>query len=75
MLLPDNVHPDQTVYYNASFVIAQLIQSHQSELIILYDQVRKKRPMSFSTFQLCLDWLFLIDVIESGDGRIVTLCT
>ena len=74
MLLPDNVHPDQTIYYNASFVISQLVEVRQAELLILYEKVRAQRPMSFSTFQLCLDWLFLIHVIESDDEGMVTLC-
>ena len=75
MLLPDNVHPDQTIYYNASFVISQLQEAKSVELFNLYDEVQSRKAMSFSTFQLCLDWLFLIDVIESDDGRVVTLCT
>lgn len=75
MLLPDNVHPTQTIFYNASFVITQLQEARSVELLTLYDEVRYRKSMSFSTFQLCLDWLFLIDVIESDDGQVVTLCT
>jgi hypothetical protein len=75
MLLPDNVHPDQTIYFNASFVISVLIDLGAAELLDLYEKVRDRRSISFSTFHLCLDWLFLIDVIASDDGTMVTLCT
>lgn len=74
MLLPDNVHPEKTIYYNASYVILQLVEDRQEDLFNLYEKIHTTKPMSFSTFQLCLDWLFLINVIESDDGRLVTLC-
>ncbi len=75
MLLPDNIHPEQTIYYNASFVITQLIEYRNVELLRLYQKVIDRKYMSFSTFQLCLDWLFLINVIKSDDGMVVVLCT
>ena len=74
MLLPDNVHPEQTIYYNAAFVLDRLVKCRRIELFDLYNEVKEEKPMSFATFQLCLDWLFIIKVIESNDGSIVELC-
>ena len=74
MLLPDNIHPEQTVYYNASFVLSVLLQKKQMNLIDLYMESILTVKMSFPIFLLSLDWLFLIDVIKSNkDGEII-LC-
>lgn len=73
MLLPDNIHPDNSVYYNGAIVLKILQECKKVELLELYEKVREVKTISFSLFILCLDWLYLIDVavLKSSD---VELC-
>jgi hypothetical protein len=75
MLLPDSVHPEGTVYYNASFVLKALLEHRAMPLVDLYLLTRELRPISMPVFVLCVDWLFILDVVEMDrDGR-VALCS
>ena len=75
MLLPDNVHPEQTIYFNGAFVL-KVIQEHRvMDMLDLYIQAKTKREMSMPVFALCLDWLFLLDLITLNEHGKVELCS
>lgn len=75
MLLPDNIHPDNTIYYNGAFVLQSLQKKNVQTLLELYQNVKQKVNLSFSVFILCLDWLFLIDVARIDINGEVKLCS
>lgn len=75
MLLPDNIHPENTIYYNGAFVLQSLQEKHVQSLIELYQNVKLKRDMSFSVLILCLDWLYLIDLAIINERGEVKLCS
>lgn len=75
MLLPDNIHPDNSVYYNGAFVIESLKKDLSYEILDLYQEVKAKRQMSFSIFILCLDWLYLLEVIKFNPEGEIELCS
>jgi hypothetical protein len=74
MLLPDNIHPENTIYYNGALVLQSLQHKNVQTLIELYQNIRIKKDISFSILILCLDWLYLIDVAEMNDKGEVKLC-
>jgi hypothetical protein len=74
MLLPDNIHPENTIYYNGAFVLQSLLQKNVQTLLDLYQDVKLKRNISFSVLILCLDWLYLIDLAEINEKGEVRLC-
>lgn len=75
MLIPDNVHPEQTIYFNGAFVLKSL-QKHQAmDILELYMQTKTEREMSVPVFVLCLDWLFLLKLVSVDDYGKVNLCT
>ena len=74
MLLPDNIHPENSIYYNAAFLIESLKQNQKFRLLDLFQEVKAKRSMSFSIFILCLDWLYLIDVARINNLGEIELC-
>ncbi len=74
MLIPDNIHPKNTIYYNGAFVLKSLQDKDNMDFIDLYQDVKKKCNISFSLFILCLDWLFLINVAELNNEGVVKLC-
>lgn len=74
MLLPDNIHPENSVYYNGAIVLRVLQEKGKLDLLELYETAKEIKTMSFPLFVLCLDWLYLIDaaVLRSGE---VELCS
>jgi len=74
MLLPDNIHPSNSLYYNGALVLQVLQQNGKLEMLELFQHVRAVKNMSFPVFVLCLDWLYLISVAELNEGR-VALCS
>lgn len=75
MLIPDNIRPENTVYYNSAFVLQSLQNKGSRDFIDLYQDVKKKKNISFSLFILCLDWLFLTNIAELNDKGVVNLCS
>lgn len=73
MLLPDNIHPDNSIYYNGAIVLQVIQREKKMELLELYEKVKSIKLMSFTIFILCLDWLYLIGaaILKSGE---VELC-
>jgi len=75
MLLPDNIHPQQSVYYNGAYVLKILQSDPVVKIFDLYQKVRQNNKMSFPLFMLCLDWLFLLNVVSMGKNGEVQLCS
>ena len=73
MLLPDNMQPELSIYYNGSLVLGELQKKNNQTILLLYDSL-KKMGMSFATFLLCLDWLYLIDAAKVDEKGCVSLC-
>jgi len=75
MLLPDNIHPENSIYYNGAFVIEALKDKISCEMLDSYQEVIIKKPMSFSVFILCLDWLYLLEVAKINLKGEIELCS
>ena len=75
MLLPDNIHPEQSVYYNGAIVLQLLKASQKMPWLDLYLQVNVSHKMSISLFTLCLDWLFLVEMAQLDSNGEVGLCS
>lgn len=75
MLLPDNIHPDNSIYYNGAFVIDSLKKDTSYKMLDLYQEVKSKKQMSFSVFILCLDWLYLLEVAKLNTKGEIELCS
>ncbi len=74
MLLPDNIHPNNSIYYNGAIVL-NILQEHKNiEMLALYDLVKKNNNMTFPIFILSLDWLYLIDSAILKEEKVV-LCS
>ncbi len=75
MLLPDNIHPENSIYYNGAFVLRALENNKVYPMLDLYQVVKKMREMSFPIFILCIDWLYLIDVVKLNTKGEIELCS
>lgn len=74
MLLPDNIHPKLSIYYNSSLVLRELKRKDNQKILYLYNSVKHVSGMSFAVFLLCLDWLYLIEAAEVDEEGCVNLC-
>ena len=74
MLLPDNIHPEHSIYYNAAFVIEAIKKYRSLDLLALYFETKHHHEMSMPVFILCLDWLFLLNIVSLNDHGKVELC-
>lgn len=75
MLLPDNIHPEQSIYYNGAFVLQALRERRVMDLLDLYANTQTHRKMTMPVFVLCLDWLFLLNLVNLNDQGGVELCS
>lgn len=75
MLLPDNIHPELSIYYNGSIVLRELKIKAKQPIFDLYQRVKEINDMSFPTFILSLDWLYLIDLAKIDENGWVELCS
>jgi len=74
MLLPDNIHPELSIYYNGAIVLQILKKEKKQAVFELYTDVKKTNNMSFCTFMLSLDWLYIIDIAKINEKGWVELC-
>jgi len=75
MLLPDNIHPQNTVYYNGAIVLSVLQKHGPMKIFDLYRATKDERQISFSLLVLCLDWLYLIDAASLNGKGEIELCS
>ena len=74
MLVPDNIRPEDTIYFNGAKVLQVILKEKKLAIADLYVILKKKSDISFATMLLCLDWLYLMDCIEVNNGEVV-LCS
>lgn len=74
MLLPDNIRPEDSIYYNGAIVLKVLQAEKKISVVNLYCLLREQYRMSFAIMQLCIDWLYLIDSVIVKNGE-VELCS
>ena len=75
MLLPDTIHPEQSIYYNGAFVLKALRERRVMDLLDLYLDTQKQRQMTMPVFVLCLDWLYLLNLVSLNNQGSVELCS
>ena len=75
MLIPDNIHPEQTIYFNGAFVLKTIQKHRMMDMLDLYVQTISERNMTMPVFMLCIDWLYLLNLVTLNDKGMVELCS
>ena len=71
MLLPENIHPENSLYFNGAYVLEALRKVEEASFMNLYIESRKLRDMQMPIFVLTLDWLFLAGLVSfNASGNI-----
>lgn len=75
MLIPDNIHPKSTVYFNGAVVLRVLTRLRSAAPVDLFQAVRSDTDMSLHMFTLSIDWLYLLKIVVLNDRGEVELCS
>lgn len=75
MLLPDNIRPELTIYYNGAIILKELEIKNRYDIIDLYQKVKETNDMSFVTFMLSIDWLYLLQVAIINQNGEIEICS
>lgn len=75
MLLPENVHPANSLYLNGAYVLMALKKIGETDPMGLFIESRKLHEMQFPLFNLTLDWLYLADMISFNINGNIELCS
>lgn len=73
MLLPDNIKPENSIYYTGAVVLKSLQTKGSQSLDDLFSDVNMTQSMRFKVFMLSLDWLFLLNAAVINNEE-VHLC-
>lgn len=71
MLIPDNIRPENSLYYNGGKVLEVMLSEKRLSISELYVRMREKMNISIATLMLSLDWLYLLGCLEVKDGEVV----
>lgn len=47
MLLPDNIHPELSIYYNGSIVLTELKSKSSQQILELYQHVKDRNNIKY----------------------------
>ena len=74
MLLPENIHPANSLYFNGAYVLEALRKVGEASLLDLFIESRKLREMQMPIFVLTLDWLFLAGMVSCNSSGNIESC-
>lgn len=74
MLLPEDIHPANSLYFNGAYVLKALRKVGKTSLLDLFIESRKLREMQMPIFVLTLDWLFLAGFVSYNANGNIELC-
>jgi predicted AAA+ superfamily ATPase len=75
MLLPEDIHPENSLYFNGAYVLEALRRVGETSLLDLFIESRKLREMQMPIFVLTLDWLFLAGLVSCNANGDVESCS
>lgn len=74
MLLPKDVRPENSLYFNGAFIIKTIKNKGAMRFMDLYLSTREYHEIPIAIFVLALDWLYLASIVRNNDG-IIELCS
>ncbi len=75
MLLPKDINPEFSIYYNGAVILEQLNKKHNIDIMSLFKKIKEEHGMSLSTYMLSLDWLFLSNIAVVNERGEIELCS
>lgn len=73
MLLPDNIKPEYSIYFQSFLILKEMTNQNRVENLYLISN--KKYGINYRTFCLCLDWLYLANIAKIEDNGEIIKCS
>lgn len=74
MIIGQDIHPERSLYYWGSLILGMLGSTDESvgeiNPIFLFEELKNSHNISFESYLLALDWLFILGAIEGKRGSI-----
>jgi ABC-3C biological conflict system middle component len=72
MIINKDINPERDLYYLGALVIEALPKTSGSEadFFEVFQNLKKQENVSLNLYALTLDWLFMLGVISSSNGKI-----
>jgi hypothetical protein len=76
MLLPEDINPTNTLYYNGAIAINAINSSELKNIDFfeLYEKLKASNQISFQSYIFALDWLYLLGSIKLGSNGKIEKC-
>lgn len=74
MLLPKDVSPINSLYFNGGNIIKILKKHKELGFIELFLETKASSKISMGIFALSLDWLYLAAVVRYNENEKIELC-
>ncbi len=74
MLLPDNSYPKLCIFYWGGVILDEFTDADSIEVTKLFEILRKKHNISLFSFELGMDWLYLINLIIVDEKGMAKKC-
>lgn len=75
MLLPKDIHPKNSLYFNGAYIIKALKKDKSLSFMDLLMETRFLQEMPIALFALSLDWLFLASIVQYNKNNEIELCS
>ena len=75
MLLPEDVHPENSLYYSGAIVLESLKALGEAPLMDLFLETQTRRAIPMPLFVLSLDWLYLAGCVLKQTNGIYKPCS
>jgi hypothetical protein len=76
MLLPKDINPTNTLYFNGALAIEAMneVNGNSIDFFELYEKLKQSNHLSFQSYIFALDWLYLIGSIKLGTKGKIKKC-
>lgn len=75
MLLPKDIHPKNSLYFNGAYILKALKKYKALRFMDLFMETRLLHEIPIALFVLSLDWLFLASIVRYNDNNEIELCS
>ena len=75
MLLPENIQPENSIYYNGAILLRELQNNGSGYFVDIFQRIKEKHNMSFPVFVLSLDWLYLVNLAVVDEEGEIKICS
>lgn len=75
MLLPKDIHPTNSLYFNGACIIKALKKNKALSFMDLLAETRISHEIPIALFALSLDWLFLASIVQYNKNDEIELCS